>query len=93
LTGRVVPPILGAQAKLERLRALRAEYDLAPCETLAMGDGANDIPMIREAGLGIAFHAKPKTAAAADAQIVHGDLTAALFYQGYRQDEFRDAAA
>lgn len=93
LTGRVVPPILGADAKLERLLALRAEYDLAPCETLAMGDGANDIPMIREAGLGIAFHAKPKTAAAADAQIVHGDLTAALFYQGYRQDEFRDAAA
>jgi phosphoserine phosphatase len=93
LTGRVVPPILGAQAKLERLAALRSALGLAAAETLAMGDGDNDIPMIQEAGFGIAFHAKPKTAAAADAQIVHGDLTAALFYQGYRRDEFRDIPA
>jgi len=93
LTGQVVPPILGADAKLSKLLELRAAGGLAEGATLAIGDGANDIPMIEAAGLGIAFHAKPRTADAADARIVYGDLTAALFYQGYRQDEFRDSVA
>ena len=89
LTGQVGMPVLGAQAKLVRLLELRSSLGLGVSETMALGDGANDIPMIRESGLGIAYHAKPKTAAAAPAEIVHGDLTTALFYQGYSLDEFR----
>jgi len=53
-----------------------------------VGDGANDIPMIQEAGLGIAYHAKPKTAAAADARIEYGDLTALLYVQGYKRADW-----
>jgi phosphoserine phosphatase len=55
---------------------------------MATGDGANDLDMIAEAGLGVAYHAKPAVAAAAQARIVHGDLTALLYAQGYRRDEF-----
>jgi phosphoserine phosphatase len=58
---------------------------------MATGDGANDLDMIAEAGLGVAYHAKPKVAAAAQARIEHGDLTALLYAQGYRRDEFVDA--
>jgi phosphoserine phosphatase len=61
---------------------------LAPAETMAVGDGANDLPMLGEAGLGVAFHAHPKVKAAAPVHIQHGDLTALLFLQGYRRDEF-----
>ena len=57
-------------------------------ESLAVGDGANDLPMINEAGLGVAFRAKPILDAAAGARIRHGDLTALLYLQGYRRDEF-----
>ena len=88
LTGRVVPPILGANAKLSELQSLIKQNGLNTEETLAIGDGANDIPMIEAAGLGLAFHAKPKTAAAARAEIRHGDLTTALFYQGYAESDF-----
>ncbi|RJF86636.1 phosphoserine phosphatase SerB [Oleomonas cavernae] len=90
LTGKVVPPIVGAAAKLESLQALTARLNLSPQETLAVGDGANDLPMIEAAGLGVAFHAKPKVAAAARARVNHGDLTALLFFQGYRRDQFVD---
>ena len=83
----VARPILGASAKREALDEFRAEKGLAPEATLAVGDGANDIPMIQAAGLGVAFHAKPKTAAAAGARIDHGDLTALLYFQGYRASE------
>ena len=55
---------------------------------MAIGDGANDLDMIAEAGLGVAYHAKPEVAAAAQARIEHGDLTALLYAQGYRRDEF-----
>ena len=55
---------------------------------MAIGDGANDMDMIAEAGLGVAFHAKPKVAAAAPARIDHGDLAALLYVQGYRKEEF-----
>jgi phosphoserine phosphatase len=55
---------------------------------MAIGDGANDLDMIAEAGLGVAYHAKPKVAKAASARIDHGDLTALLYVQGYRKDEF-----
>jgi len=88
LTGRVVEPILTKDVKLDTLIRERAESGLADHETLAMGDGANDLPMIQAAGLGIAFHGKPVVAAAAPARIDHGDLTAALYFQGYRREEF-----
>ncbi|MFA7638340.1 MAG: phosphoserine phosphatase SerB [Parvibaculum sp.] len=89
LTGIVKEPILGRQAKLDALVALREEHGLAPHETLAVGDGANDLAMIGEAGLGIAYHAKPVVAEAAAARIDHGDLTALLYLQGYRREEFK----
>ena len=89
LTGGVAEPILGREAKLEALLRLRDELALKPQETLAVGDGANDLAMIEEAGLGVAYHAKPVVAEAASARIDHGDLTALLYLQGYRQDEIK----
>jgi phosphoserine phosphatase len=83
LSGTVARPIVGAAAKRETLLAEAAAHGLDPSECLAVGDGANDIPMIEAAGLGVAYHAKPKTAAAAGARIDHCDLTALLFAQGY----------
>jgi phosphoserine phosphatase len=88
LTGKVSEPVLGREAKLQALMALRDRFHLAREDTLAVGDGANDIPMIKEAGLGVAFHGKPALKAVADACIEHGDLTALLYAQGYRRDEF-----
>ncbi|HEX3502579.1 MAG TPA: phosphoserine phosphatase SerB [Xanthobacteraceae bacterium] len=88
LTGTVADPVLGREAKLETLNALRERFGLAHEETLAVGDGANDIPMIKAAGLGVAFHAKPAVKDAAAARIDHGDLTALLYAQGYRREEF-----
>ena len=88
LTGEVVTPIFGRAAKLATLIELRRRQNVADNETLVAGDGANDIPMIEAAGLGVAYHAKPKVAAAAAARIDHGDLTALLYAQGYRRDEF-----
>ena len=88
--GRVQEPILGKQAKLDALIEAREKLSLAPEETMAAGDGANDLAMLDEAGLGFAYHAKPAVAAAADARIDHGDLTALLYAQGYRRSEFVD---
>ena len=88
LDGTVARPIVGASTKRETLVAERDALGLTPGQTLAVGDGANDIPMIEEAGLGVAYHAKPKTAAAADARIEHGDLTALLYTQGYRRADW-----
>jgi len=88
LTGEVADPVLGRQAKLRTLNTLRERFGLARNDTLAVGDGANDIPMIAEAGLGVAFHAKPAVKDAAAARIDHGDLTALLYAQGYRREEF-----
>jgi phosphoserine phosphatase len=83
LDGSVASPIIGAQSKREALAAATAERGLSVEATLAVGDGANDIPMIEAAGLGIAYHAKPKTRAAASAAILHGDLSAILYAMGY----------
>ena len=88
LIGAVADPILGQKAKLETLHELRARVGLDPADTLAAGDGANDIPMLTAAGLGVAFHAKPAVKDAAAARIDHGDLTALLYAQGYRREEF-----
>jgi phosphoserine phosphatase len=88
LSGKVVEPILGRAAKLATLIELRESFDLDEIDTLVTGDGANDLSMIEAAGLGVAYHAKPAVAAAAAARIDHGDLTALLYIQGYRRDEF-----
>jgi phosphoserine phosphatase len=88
LTGEVAEPILGRAAKLSTLIELRESFDLDDIDTLVVGDGANDLGMIESAGLGVAYHAKPAVAAAAAARIDHGDLTALLYAQGYRRDEF-----
>jgi phosphoserine phosphatase len=88
LTGEVAEPILGRAAKLATLTELREAFDLDDIDTLVVGDGANDLGMIQHAGLGIAYHAQPAVAAAAAARIDHGDLTALLYAQGYRRDEF-----
>ena len=88
LTGEVAEPILGRAAKLATLVELREAFDLDDIDTLAVGDGANDLDMVREAGLGVAYHAKPAVSAAAAARIDHGDLTALLYAQGYRRDQF-----
>ena len=87
-TGKVAEPILGREAKFETLVELRAAHGLVREETMAVGDGANDLSMIQEAGLGVAYHAKPAVAAAAGARVDHGDLTALLYAQVYRRDEF-----
>jgi phosphoserine phosphatase len=88
LTGKVDEPVLGREAKLAALQELTAKLKLDPASTLAAGDGANDLDMIRAAGLGVAFHAKPAVAAAAAARIDHSDLTALLYLQGYKREEF-----
>jgi phosphoserine phosphatase len=88
LAGRVEEPILGKEAKLATLRELTAHHGLKLEDSLVSGDGANDMPMIEAAGLGIAFRAKSVVAAAAPARIDHGDLTALLYVQGYRREEF-----
>jgi phosphoserine phosphatase len=88
LIGEVREPILGRAAKLATLIELRESFDLDDIDTLVVGDGANDLGMIKAAGLGVAYRAKPAVAAAAAARIDHGDLTALLYAQGYRRDEF-----
>jgi len=88
LTGEVREPILGRAAKLATLIELRESFDLDNLDTLVVGDGANDLGMIQDAGLGVAYRAKPAVAATAAARIDHGDLTALLYAQGYRRDEF-----
>lgn len=88
LAGTVARPIVGAAAKRETLLAEAQAHGITPEQCLAVGDGANDIPMIEAAGLGVAYHAKPKTAAAAAARIDHCDLTALLYAQGYPKKDW-----
>jgi phosphoserine phosphatase len=86
--GLVAEPILGRAAKADALNEIAARLGLTPFEAIAVGDGANDLDMIRLAGTGVALHAKPTVAAEAKVRIDHGDLTALLYVQGYRQEEF-----
>jgi phosphoserine phosphatase len=86
--GEVEDPVLGKAAKLAALHELTAQHGLSREETLAVGDGANDLDMLEAAGLGVAYRAKPAVASAAHARIEYSDLTALLFAQGYRLDEF-----
>ena len=87
LTGLVGEPILGREAKLAALVAERTALALAPADTLAMGDGANDLAMIEAAGLGVAYRAKPVVSAAADCGVSVTDLTAVLYFQGFTDSE------
>jgi len=88
LTGQVADPILGRQAKLDSLLGETADLKLDPIGNMALGDGANDLAMIEAAGLGLAYRAKPVVAARADARLDHADLTAGLYFQGYRFEDF-----
>ena len=88
LTGLVGEPILGREAKLAALQGEAAALGLQPWETLAVGDGANDLAMIEAAGLGVAYRAKPVVAAQAHARVDHADLTALLYFQGYSEEQF-----
>jgi len=88
LTGEVGEPILGRAAKEEALRRFAELENIPLAQTLAVGDGANDLSMLGAAGLGVAFHAKPAVAQAADVSIAHGDLTTLLYLQGIPQSEF-----
>jgi phosphoserine phosphatase len=87
-TGEVREPILGRATKLATLVELMESFDIDDIDTLVVGDGANDLAMIQHAGLGVAYRAKPAVAAVAAARIDFGDLTALLYAQGYRREEF-----
>jgi phosphoserine phosphatase len=89
LVGTVREPILGREAKLAALTTLATERGIALAETIAVGDGANDLPMLEAAGIGIAFHAKPRVVERARHRIEHADLRALLYVQGYRANEIR----
>jgi len=88
LTGTVAEPILGRDAKTAALREISERLGLDPVEAMAVGDGANDLGMLALAGTGVAFHARPTVAEKSDIRVDHGDLTALLYVQGYRRDEF-----
>lgn len=88
LTGKVGEPILGKQAKVDALNDIADRLGLTPQDAIAVGDGANDLGMIELAGTGVALHAKPAVAAAADIRIDHGDLSALLYIQGFHANEF-----
>jgi phosphoserine phosphatase len=89
ILGQLAYPVLGRHEKRRALEEIRHARQIPQELTLAVGDGANDLDMLQGAGLGVAYHAKPIVAQAAHARIDHADLTALLFAQGYRQDEFR----
>lgn len=88
LTGEVAEPILGKQAKVDALVEIAKRLGIQPEDTIAVGDGANDLGMLGIAGSGVALHAKPTVAAQAKIRIDHGDLTALLYLQGYRKTDF-----
>ncbi len=88
LTGHVAEPILGKEAKVQALQEITARLGLSVADAIAVGDGANDLPMLRAAGLGVALHAKPRVQAETDIRVNHGDLTALLYLQGYARPQF-----
>jgi phosphoserine phosphatase len=92
IAGTVAAPLVTADTKRRTLVEIAAARGVALADTLAVGDGANDLPMLGEAGLGVAYRAKPKVAAAAQARVDHGDLTALLFAMGIGRGDWADWA-
>ncbi|MEM1351596.1 MAG: phosphoserine phosphatase SerB [Pseudomonadota bacterium] len=88
LNGEPAHPILGRQAKVDALDEMTARLGLDDADVLAVGDGANDLGMLRRAGMGVALHAKPSVAAQCELRVNHGDLTALLYLQGYSDSDF-----
>jgi phosphoserine phosphatase len=88
LTGQVGDPILGKQAKVDALNEISARLGLSTDDAIAVGDGANDLGMLTQAGTGVALHAKPAVQAQCDVRVNHGDLSALLFVQGYSRADF-----
>lgn len=88
LTGQVADPILGRAAKVQALEEISARLGFTPDAAIAVGDGANDLGMLGLAGTGVALHAKPSVQAECQIRVNHGDLSALLYLQGYRRDEF-----
>jgi phosphoserine phosphatase len=88
LLGVPAEPILGREAKVRALEEITARLGLAEADVIAVGDGANDLGMLKRAGAGVALHAKPMVAAEVDIRVNHGDLSALLYIQGYSRDEF-----
>ena len=88
LTGEVGLPILGQQAKVDALHRIATRLGLEAADAIAVGDGANDLAMLSEAGLGVALHAKPQVQDGSLLRINHGDLTALLYLQGYARAQF-----
>jgi len=88
LSGKVIPPLLGRDAKVQALDDITARLGISASDVMAVGDGANDLGMLEIAGSGVALYAKPSVAAASDIRINFGDLTALLYLQGYAQDAF-----
>ena len=88
LSGKVAEPILGKQAKVDALHDITARLGIPLADAMAVGDGANDLGMLKLAGAGVALHAKPVVAAECDIRINHGDLTALLYVQGYAREDF-----
>jgi len=88
LTGKVREPILNRDGKVNALRRVSTERGFSPADAIAVGDGANDLPMLMTAGMGVAFRAKPVVATSAPLRVDHGDLTALLYLQGYRREMF-----
>lgn len=90
LTGTVLDPVLDQRAKLDALLSAAQGLGLDPAAACAVGDGANDVDMLSAAGLGVAYRGKPLARAAADATVDHGDFTALLYLQGFREGEIKD---
>jgi phosphoserine phosphatase len=88
LAGGVEEPVLGREAKVQALEEIAGRLGIAEADVMAVGDGANDLGMLKRAGAGVALHAKPAVAAEVDIRINHGDLTALLYIQGYGRDDF-----
>lgn len=91
ITGRILPPIVDRATKAAALKELASAHEIKAEETMAVGDGANDIDMLKIAGLGVAFRGKPVVEDAADVAVRHGDLTSLLYLQGYTRDAFATA--
>ncbi|MCU0904637.1 MAG: phosphoserine phosphatase SerB [Tabrizicola sp.] len=88
LAGTVAEPILGKEAKVQALNEISTRLGITPQEAIAVGDGANDLPMLLAAGTGVALHAKPRVQAECEVRVNHGDLTALLYLQGYPRERF-----